>query len=379
VLLVTAVLLGMGVAGTVFLNAVPSGFAILARYVPLELTGAAVLGLYTGLLVRRIEGARVREVGRGDHAAPIMHTTDSEVAQSPTIVGSNNAVHYYAAPHRHMDQNVEQFGRVLTTDIDPVPVARVTTSVETAERFAEQLTYARENARRYRAEDWPIAWGYREAGWWPAQFDATRYTVDRLRAAALQARTTSRGWPFMWLDEATAKPHVVEDRIEVIARRDHHLSPMQYPEIVMRDYWQLRQSGLFYQTTPMLEEAHIDVQSGERVLLWQVTASYVAEAVDCLGLLCTAMGITEEDVTLLVRLTGMRDRVLMVTEGYTTVKYCCVEAEARWEVTRPAEEWQANRTALAVDIAREMLMRCGWPSPPHTILQRQIEQFHADR
>jgi len=34
---------------------------------------------------------------------------------------------------------------------------------------------------------------------------------------------------------------------------------MRDPEIAMRAYWQLRQSGFFYQAVPMLEEAHIDV------------------------------------------------------------------------------------------------------------------------
>lgn len=246
--------------------------------------------------------------------------------------------------------------RILASFRSILVGATVTPTIPDREQFEGQLTEAEQEAKAKYPQDWPAYVGFRDAAWWPARFSPARLPLDALYRAAQKAEVDYRGWPFLWYHPSSYPPQVLQDGIEVCV-------PADSPPFRTYNYWQLRQSCFFYQYSLMYE----DVQAQQRGVAPSVditeTAIYVAEAIDCLARLYDALDISDEDVTLRLRIVGVQGRSLVARRGILG-RHQTTLPEVRYEATRSIEEWAAGRVDLAADITRELLLRFNWTDAP---------------
>lgn len=250
--------------------------------------------------------------------------------------------------------------------------ATATPTVSAREQFEQQLAQAREQATGNYPDDWPRYTGFREASWWPSDFSVQRFPLDVLEPAAQQAHILYRGWPFLWYHPSTSPPRALQDGIEVIL-------PTTLPYSRYFDYWQLRQSGLFYQYSLMHEDYQAEARGSDPYIDILETAIYVAEAIDCLGRMCDALGIRDEDVTLRLRLLGVQGRPLTTTRGLLNARYQTTLSEIRYAATRGVEEWTAGRVDLSAEITRELLLRFNWSDAPVAMFRSDIQALFDRR
>ena len=226
--------------------------------------------------------------------------------------------------------------------------------------------------RDYMPKEWPDYKGFRDAAWYPARFKRDRFTLQQLREAAAQASFAYVGWPFLYYSENKHAPRSLQDGIEADTAR--MIGNEQWFE-----YWCVRQSGLFYQAALMPEDGLVHAFTG---LLWvDETTMYVAEAVDCLGRLCQALGVRDEEVTLRIRLLGVEERQLLFYDPRRALQFkrICELPTLIHEEAHALEDWRAGRIELAATISRELLMRCNWVDPPITTLRSIIEEHFQRR
>jgi len=244
--------------------------------------------------------------------------------------------------------------------------ATVTPTIAARDHFERQLAEAAPRARSGYPQEWPAYTGFRDAAWWPADFSATRFPLDALFDAAQKASVDYRGWPFLFYHPSTHAPHALQDGIEVSIPAD--LAPRSF------NYWQLRQSGFFYQCSLMDEDVKAMNAGVAPSVDVTETALYVAEAIDCLSRLCDALGIRDEDVTLRVGLAGVQDRALVARRGPLPA-YRTTLSEIRHEETHSVEEWAAGRVDLAAQVTRELLLRFNWTTAPIATFRSDIERL----
>lgn len=251
--------------------------------------------------------------------------------------------------------------------------ATTTSSITATEQFEAQWIEAQERVTALYPAGWPSYIGFRQAVWWPAQFTADRFPLDVLRDAARQAHIDYRGWPFLWFHEGRFPPIVTSDKIETVVASPG--KPSEYQEYPIYDYWQLCDSGLFFQSALMQEEYWAIKDHSGSFAYWDETAIYIAEAVDCLGRLCDTLGIHDEEITLDIRMTATEGRYLRAMRGYLNARYTSRSPEVHRRKTYSIEEWRAGRIDIATDITREVLLRFIWPDPPNGSIRQTIERL----
>jgi hypothetical protein len=110
------------------------------------------------------------------------------------------------------------------------------------ERFIAQRGEAVARFDQIRRDD-PLL-GYMEASFIPERFDANRFTLDVLHAAAERAHMTYTGWPFLYIHSAEPqRTYVIQDGWETfIQTTDFGGNPLT-------DFWRFQQSAFFIQRT----------------------------------------------------------------------------------------------------------------------------------
>ena len=253
-----------------------------------------------------------------------------------------------------IEQAVRNRSDQLLASFRTILVGAITTpTLSTRQQFEQQLAQVKERAASSYPGDWPRYTGFREAAWWPSEFSAERFPLGALEPAAQHAHVLYRGWPFLWYQPSSSPPQALQDGIEVVVP-----TTLRYSRYF--DYWQLRQSGIFYQYSLMHEEYQAELRGLDPYVDILETAIYVAEAVDCLGRLCNALGIRDEDITLRLRLLGVQGRALTMMRGLLNARYQTALPETHYEATRPVEDWTAGRVDLATEVTRELLLRFNW-------------------
>jgi len=129
----------------------------------------------------------------------------------------------------------------------------------------------------------------------------------------------------------------------------------------------------------MHEDYQAEVRGSDPYIDILETAIYVAEAIDCLGRMCDALGIRDEDVTLRLRLLGVQGRPLTTTRGLLNARYQTTLPEIRYEATRGVEEWTAGRVDLSAEITRELLLRFNWSDAPLAMFRSDIQALFDRR
>jgi len=263
---------------------------------------------------------------------------------------------------------------LVGASIEPSPLDR--------DQFARQLEEVRQTGTEKYPSDLSDFSSFREVAWWPARFQVDRFPVDALVEAIREAnKRVYRSWPFLQYRRVSGAPHVIQDGImgeygvwETFPMHD----AVRYP---IYGYWELRQSGFLYQHTPLPEDALTEC-IGEKMLFWEETAIYIAEAVDCLGNVCGALAITDEDVTLRVGITGSADRTIgsvALLQPIARQGTHCVVPEVVFEYTHSVEDWLAGRIDLATAITYDILLRFNWESLSRHNIKELIVQLFEDR
>ncbi len=260
--------------------------------------------------------------------------------------------------HVIIEQAVRNRGNMLMESMRSILVgANLTPTISDDEQFAQQLQEVQERMTDSYPADWPTAFtSFREASWWPARFEATRFPLDALTSVVQKAHIDYHGWPFLWYSPGHFDPVALQDAIECVVLPGRVVS---HPFT----YWQLRQSGLFYHKEVMPEA--LDAYNNENSSLSvdiQITTVYVAEAIDCMVRMGDALGLASEEVTLRLCLVNVKGAALQTRRGLLSARYQTALPDVVHESTRSIEDWTAGKVDLAADITHDLMLRFNWAS-----------------
>lgn len=253
--------------------------------------------------------------------------------------------------------------------------ASVAPTLSDEERFHQQLLEVEKHVPAELPSDWPTFHAFRNAASWPARFDDERFSLDQLHEAIARAHVLYRGWPFLYFHPGMDELAVLSDGLE---------ATVYYAGFSPRytfDHWQIHQSGLFYQRARAAEDG-VAAKPADRWIWFDELAVYVAEAVDCVCRLYEALGVTDEAVTLRVRMTDTQGRIVERSSpslGGTLATYTCPLPELSRTKTYSIEDWRAGRVDHAAEITRELLQRCGWLDPPVQGFRAMIQRHFDNR
>lgn len=257
--------------------------------------------------------------------------------------------------------------RLLTSIRSILVGADITTTVSATEQFERQLQQAQSRMADQYPPTIPAYKGFRQVAWWPSRFDERRFTLDELRTATRQSYVRYRQRAFFEMARTDNGPMAMQDGIEVSI---HGRAPFPAPmseHYYLYDYWQLRQSGLCFKSSLMVEDALISGVNGvqERVVWWDETAAFIGEAIDALVRAYDSLGVTDEDVTVRVKVTDTKDRAIGNRRSMLpTIPVRSGLPDVHYQITCSIEEWQAGRVDLAALLTRELMLRFNWTDPP---------------
>ncbi len=232
--------------------------------------------------------------------------------------------------------------------------------------------------------------GYREVTFQPfSLFDDKRFEILRLKDALKQASIDFRGWPFIFVSHDPKDLYLIQDGVE---------SLVAFPDFVGNDridFWCLYTSGLFYHRSLMWEESK-DRKRTEAIDVNYILSKkykgptmdfialefYIAEAINSLVLLYTALDLTDEPITARFRILGSLDRLLTT---YDTRRmwfddvhpYISRIPEIIEERTYNLNEWKAGIVNLSIDIIKAVCLKFNWDNPSTMVFKEDIEKLFS--
>lgn len=217
--------------------------------------------------------------------------------------------------------------------------------------------------------------GYREAAFYPSRFEANRFTLDELRAAAKRASVDFRGWPFLFMNRRPEETYAIQDGLETLIVQNLNKNDRT-------DFWRLQQSGFFYQRVLMWEESYQRRQGQPPALDIRAMAMYVAEAIHCLTKLYEGLLDDTEQVRFCLRVLGTKDRQLERLDskgGSPSMIYRSKLPEIRFSRILPLADWRAAIVEHAVEISKEVFLRFNWEQPSLGVIREIIQKMFARR
>ena len=216
--------------------------------------------------------------------------------------------------------------------------------------------------------------GYREVTFQPmSSFDNKRFEIPKLKEAIKQASVNFKGWPFVFVSGDPKELYVIQDGIEsFVAFTDFNSNDRI-------DFWRLYTSGLFYYRTLMWEESQVSKEHKGSTMDFIALTCYVAEAINSLALLYSALGINEEPITARFRVTGTDNRMLTSydTSRSLSAAYIAMIPEIVEERTYNLNEWKAGILDLSVDIIKSICLKFNWDSPSVSVFKKDIENLFS--
>ncbi len=218
--------------------------------------------------------------------------------------------------------------------------------------------------------------GYREAAFYPTRFEANRFSLEEVRAAAKRASVDFRGWPFLFVSRQLDETYTIQDGLE---------SLVECPDFNGNDrvdFWQLHQSGFFYQRVLMWEESYQRKQGQPPAMDVGAMAMYAAEAIHCLTKLYEGLVDDTDQVRFCLRVLGTNGRQLKTFDpgkGSLSRAYISKVPEIRFDRVLPLVEWRAAIVENAVAICKEMFLRFNWEQPNLGATREIIQKMFARR
>jgi hypothetical protein len=199
--------------------------------------------------------------------------------------------------------------------------------------------------------------GYREATFFPTQFQADRFSMEQLRLAAERAHVNFTGWPFLAYSQSrTEWTYAIEDGLETLI--EHHINDERL------DFWQFRQSGFFYQRVLMWEEFRQRQKQEPSAMHIDSLAIYAAQAIDCLTRLYDTLLSDTDEVEFRLRVLGADKRRLETFDSRDLWgPYICRIPQVSFRCVMPLAEWRASIVEHADKASQEIFHRFNWEHP----------------
>lgn len=231
--------------------------------------------------------------------------------------------------------------------------------------------------------------GYREVTFFPSSsYGEQRFEVQKLKEALKQASVDFRGWPFIFVSRDPKDLYVIQDGIE---------SLVSFPDFNSNDradFWRIYTSGLFYHKSLMWEESQYRKQTGVIDIKYVLSKKHkgptmdfialtyhVAEAINALTLLYTALDMTEEPITAIFKVKGTEDRMLTsyAPGRFLSMPYIARIPEIVEERTYSLNEWKAGIIDLSIDVIKAICLKFNWENPSVSVFREDIEKLFGRR
>lgn len=214
--------------------------------------------------------------------------------------------------------------------------------------------------------------GYRETFAYPSRYEAERFDLKALHAAAQKANVDYQGWPFLFYGELLgSRPHAAEGGVEA----QYALKNAWQHE--MRECWHLGASGLFYQRTLLPEE--IGFSETNPFVETKETIRYIAEAVQCVSTLYSDLFDLQEPITLAVTLGGVKGRRLLTLNGNLIGNYVSDLDRITYSNTRTLADWRAGVVDYSVQAAGYIFERFNWTNWNEGFVRQVVQDLFARR
>lgn len=293
--------------------------------------------------------------------------TDDNASAVIVSASDLNAIVERAVRNRS-DQLLQQIRSVLVgADVRQEPSAH--------HRFTEQLgvdTTVFDEAYPSEAD---ARIGYLQVAMWPALFDAERFSLTQLWSAAEATNFGYRDWLGLLWPGYQDKPVAKQEAIEV-ATSLAGANGGSY-------FWRFHQTGLFFHRHVMLEDIEKNqrwerFEPGQYLEIGELVA-FVGTSIDTAAELYSALGVTDEEITLRFDLVGTQDRALwarpprMLFGGDMTAQIPTIQVQA----TKALEEWMSGRVDLTLELSAELMRRFNWMTP--RIPREDVEKIFSER
>lgn len=245
-------------------------------------------------------------------------------------------------------------------------------------RFLRQVDLARK-----RSDDFnPYIennYGYRETVFFPDIYDEELLQIPQLRTMAARSSINYTGWPFIYFDEhESTQSYTVEDGIETLLTGQNMFDGGDEFH-----FWRLFRSGLLYAKEILYEDSYLRAKgNSDLVLDFDRLCQMAGKAVDCLGRLYSDELEDDNDITLILKLTGLKNRSIGSLFGIRRLLrgiYTSKIDEIVYKKTQPLAVWKAGRIDHAVDICGYVLIRFNWQHFNVLAIRRVIEDMYQRR
>jgi hypothetical protein len=229
--------------------------------------------------------------------------------------------------------------------------------------------------------------GYREIAFCPvSSFDDKRFEIPQLKEAIKKSSVNFKGWPFIFVSRDPKELYAIQNGIESLVTFTDSNNNDRI------DFWRLYTSGLFYYRTLMWEESQdrkrtkttdINYQHSEEykgsTMDFLALTFYVAEAINSLTILYSALGLNEEPITTKFRVTGTDNRMLTSynTSRELSMAYIARIPEIVEERTYSLNEWEAGIVDLSIDIIKSICLKFNWDNPSVSVFRKDIEKLFS--
>jgi hypothetical protein len=216
--------------------------------------------------------------------------------------------------------------------------------------------------------------GYREFWCYPSKYIQDRFTLSQLNSASRSADTDFRGWPFLYYgNNREDRPYAIEGGIEAKVRY------VDFANQDRADYWQFRQSGLFYHRRLMWEESCGGKIPEQPLMLFPEPALHAAEGLHAMIKLFENLLDPNEEMKVVIRVNGTQGRMLISDSGPLSMQYISRTPSITFEKTRSLADWRAGLTDHALEITGFILERFNWLTPNLGTCKNAIEKMFSRR
>jgi hypothetical protein len=304
----------------------------------------------------------------GTLSAPVLYVRTANNESAPVSSPADFQAVIERAVRNHSDELLKSFRSILASGSAPAePSAR--------EHFLGQRDQAIvrfEQINPLKGQE-PML-GYMEVSFLPERFDASRFALQDLRAAAERAHVTCTGWPFLYIHSNTPeRTCATQDGWETFV----HTKDFGNDDLM--DFWQFRQSGLFYHRTTLRPSLAERNRTPVPVADLKSLAIYIAQAIDCLISLYDGMSDDSEYIALLARILNTENRVLVNSWRGMPLwdAYSCRIPVIIIERRLPLAEWRAAVIDHAVAITNEIYLCFNWSQPNTELARNAIQRMFA--
>lgn len=217
--------------------------------------------------------------------------------------------------------------------------------------------------------------GHRELWSYPVCGSPPRLSLEQLYGAARAAEEDLTGWPFLFFYENGREiPYCIEGGIEALIEFTDFAGHQRV------DFWQLRESGFFFQRTPMWEDSFARAHDARPVMDVRAFALYAALGLRCVTKLYGQLFDESTPVTIGVRVTNAEGRRLQFPDNPATPPLAgCISGLQEIECVRThaLAGWKAGLVDHAVSVCDHVLRRFNWVTPDLRVCRQVIEEPSA--